>query len=66
LIIAYRAKGRAVFLLGFAKGDRENIDSRELVSLRAFGNRWLTADETQIALGIREDEIQEVTDGEGA
>jgi hypothetical protein len=66
VIVAYRAKNRAVFLFGFAKNDRENIDSRELESLRAFGNRWLTADDTQIALGIREDEIQEVTDGKEA
>jgi hypothetical protein len=66
VIVAYRAKGRAVFLFGFAKSDRENVDSRELESLRAFGNRWLTANETQIALGIREDEIQEVTDDQEA
>jgi hypothetical protein len=66
VIVAYRVGKRAVFLFGFAKSDRENIDSRELVSLRAFGNRWLTADETQIALGVREDEIQEVTDGKEA
>ncbi len=64
VIVAYRVKQRAVFLFGFAKSDLENIDSRELASLRAFGNRWLIADEAQIALGIREDEIQEVTDGQ--
>ena len=66
VIVAYRAKGRAVFLFGFAKSDRENVDSRELESLRAFGNGWLTADDTQIALGIREDEIQEVANGQEA
>jgi hypothetical protein len=64
VIVAYRERKRAVFVFAFAKSDRENIDSRELASLRALGNRWLTADETQIALGIREDEIQEVTDGQ--
>lgn len=62
-IIAYQAKKRAVFLFGFAKNDLDNIDSRELESLRTFGNRWLIADEARIALGIRENEIQEVTDG---
>jgi hypothetical protein len=66
VIVAYRERKRAVFLFAFAKSDRENIDSRELASLREFGNRWLTADETQIALGIREDEIEEVTDGQEA
>ena len=66
VIVAYRVKGRAVFLFGFAKSDRENIGPDELASLRVFGNRWQSADEIQIALGIREDEIQEITDGEEA
>jgi hypothetical protein len=66
VIVAYRVKQRAVFLFGFAKSDLENIDSRELASLRVIGNCWLIADEAPIALGIREDEIQEVTDGQEA
>jgi hypothetical protein len=66
VIVGYRTKSRAVFLFGFAKSDRGDIDARELVSLRVLGNRWLIADETQIALGIREYEIQEVADGQEA
>ncbi len=31
MIVAYRVKDRAVFLYGFAKNERENIDSDELV-----------------------------------
>ncbi len=31
VIVAYRSKGRAVFLLGFAKAERENISQDELV-----------------------------------
>ena len=34
VIVAYRAKAKAIFLFGFAKNDRENITPDELVFLR--------------------------------
>jgi hypothetical protein len=34
LLVAYRAKHRVVFLYGFAKRERENIEPDELVTLR--------------------------------
>jgi hypothetical protein len=34
MLIAYRAGHRAVFLYGFAKRERENIDPDELATLR--------------------------------
>lgn len=59
-IIAYRAKGRAVFLYGFAKSERENIDSKQLATAREFAAKWLAADPARIAWAIEEDELQEV------
>jgi len=37
MIVAYRAAGRAVFLFGFAKNDRDNIKDHELQQLRVLG-----------------------------
>src|SRR5664280_2786664 len=37
MIVAYRERDRAVFLYGFAKSDRENIDQDELLDLRQVG-----------------------------
>lgn len=59
-IIAYRTKGRAVFLYGFAKSERENIDSKQLATAREFAAKWLAADPSRIAWAIEEDELQEV------
>ena len=48
MIVGYRVKNRAVFLLGFAKNERENIEDNELLSLREAAERWLAADAVRI------------------
>jgi hypothetical protein len=60
MLIAYRAGVRAVFLYGFAKRERENIDEDELLTLREIGAAWLAADARQIALALDEEALQEV------
>jgi hypothetical protein len=60
MIVAYQTKDRAVFLYGFAKSERENINPSELATLREIATTWLNANAEQIALGIAEDELQEV------
>ncbi len=43
MLVAYRVGDRAIFLYGFAKGERENIDPDELLTLREIGterNGW--------------------------
>src|SRR5271165_2867188 len=50
MVVAYRAKGRAVFLFAFAKNERENIDRHELVELRKVGLNWLNAPAQKIAI----------------
>jgi len=60
MLLAYRSGERAVFLYGFAKNERENIESDELQTLREIGAGWLAADTKSIARAILEDALQEV------
>ena len=60
MLLAYRSGERAVFLYGFAKNERENIESDELQTLREIGAAWLAADTESIAKAILEDALQEV------
>ncbi len=59
-IIAFRAKGRAVFLYCFAKNERDNIEPDELLELRMVGLNWLNATLEEIAEAIEEGLLQEI------
>ncbi len=61
-IIAYRSRNRAVFLYGFAKSERENTERDELISLRRAADYWLSANATEICIGLEDHAIQEVED----
>jgi hypothetical protein len=61
LLLAYRSADRAVFLYGFAKNERENIDDDELATLREIASAWLEADCETIEHAIRKGILQEVT-----
>ncbi len=63
-IIAYRAKRRAVFLFGFAKSDRENIEPDELAFLRELAGNWLAADAAKIQGELENGNLREVENGE--
>lgn len=41
MIVAYRTEGKAFFLYGFAKNERENIEDSELQTLRDIGGELL-------------------------
>src|ERR1035437_4241185 len=60
MIVAYREKNRAVFLYGFAKSERANIDKNELVELRKVGLNWLNATHQTISEAIEDDVLEEV------
>ena len=62
MMIAYRAKDRAVFLFGFAKSDLENIDRDDLLTAREIAADWLAADDERLARAIAEGELQELSD----
>jgi hypothetical protein len=62
-LIAYRSRKRAVFLYGFAKNERDNIEDNELASLKEIAAGWLTADDQKIRRSIADGLLQEVNDG---
>ena len=67
MMVAYRVRGRAVFLYGFAKNERDNIEPDELLSLREIATAWLDADPDNVAQALEADELQEVPyDQDGA
>ena len=63
MIVAYRTGVRAVFLYGFAKRERENIDPDELLTLREIGSAWLGADAARIVQALNDEALYEVADG---
>ena len=66
MIVAYRAKNRAVIIFGLAKNERENIEPDELVFLRILAENWLAADSSTIHKEIEAGNLQEVKYGEEA
>ena len=60
VLIAYRRDVKAVFLYGFAKSERDNVDDDELLTARDIAKGWLEADANGIARAIAEGLIQEV------
>lgn len=44
-VIVFRSEDRAIFVYGFAKSDRENIDRRELIAFREVATQILDIDE---------------------
>jgi hypothetical protein len=59
-IIAYQASQRSVFLYGFAKNERENIDDRELDNLKKLVRHYLSFSDAQIAAALALAELREV------
>jgi hypothetical protein len=59
-VIAYRASQRSVFLYGFAKSERDNIDDRELDDLKKLARHYLNYSDAQIATALARTELKEV------
>jgi hypothetical protein len=64
VIVAYRAKGRAIFLYGFAKNERENIGADELIYLRGLAGNWLGASTVKMQMELENGNLQEIENGE--
>ena len=60
MIVGYRLGDRAVFLVGFAKNERENIENDELLSLREIAQNWLAADAPRIQAELELGNLQEI------
>jgi hypothetical protein len=59
-LIAYRSGKRAVFLYGFAKSERDNIEADELETLREIGTAWLEAKNDRLEYAIKEGLLKEI------
>jgi hypothetical protein len=64
--VAFRSNGRAVFLYGFPKSEREDIKPDELADLKLYAGRWLGLDDDTIERAIADDDLREVFCGEGS
>lgn len=65
VLLAYRPATLSVFLYGFAKSERDNVDDDELATLRDIAKGWLQADATALARAVADGLIQEVEYGAG-
>lgn len=59
-LIAYRENDRAIFLYGFAKNERDNINNKELSALKKLAKIYLNFDETETASAVKSRELIEV------
>lgn len=60
VLLAVRLKKRYIFMDGFAKNEKGNIESDELEALKLYGSAWLNADEKSINLAIKTGKLFEV------
>jgi len=59
-IIAFRHGRRAVFLIGFAKSGRVNLDDDEPAYWHRIGKVYLGLDDGGVALATKADELMEI------
>ena len=64
VLMAYRPGTLAVFLHGFAKNERDNVDDDELATLRDIARGWLQADAPALARAVADRIIEETDYGE--
>jgi len=62
MLIGFRSD-RAIFLFGFAKNERENIDDSQLMTLREIVASWFAADDKKIAQALKDGLLIEVKHG---
>jgi hypothetical protein len=60
-IIAYRRGNRAIFLFGFAKSERENLNHGELAQWQRIGRAYLGLDDKGLEAAVAADELMEVS-----
>ncbi len=60
-LIAYRDGQRLVYLFGFAKNERDNINPLELAALKRLASHLLSLTDAGIRRAIRAGELQEIT-----
>ena len=63
MLIGFRTD-RAIFLFGFAKNERDNVDDKQLTTLREIVASWFAADDKKIARALKDGLLIEVKHGE--
>jgi hypothetical protein len=64
VLLAFRAEDRTIFLHGFAKNDRSNVDDRELSTLRMASVAWLATGDNKMDLALENGLLIEVSHGD--
>jgi len=59
-VIAYHAARRSVFLYGFAKNERNNIEARELDGLKNLAQVFLNLSDEEIGKALDANEMKEL------
>lgn len=59
-VIAYRSAERAVFLFGFAKSERDNIDDDDLADLKDAAALFLNFDDAALQAAVEAEKLKEV------
>jgi hypothetical protein len=62
MLIAFRSD-RSIFLFGFAKNERDNIDGNQLATLREIVASWFAVDDNKIAQALKDGLLIEVKHG---
>lgn len=60
VLVAARLKKRYVFILGFAKNEKDNLSEDELETAKDIACGWLNADAKQINFSLTEGELKEI------
>jgi hypothetical protein len=60
VLLAYWRGNRAVFLYGFAKSERDNIDDDHLATLREIAAEWRLADDEMLRRFVADGALEEV------
>jgi hypothetical protein len=63
-LIAFHAEARSIFLYGFAKNNRANIEAADLENLKKLASRLLALNDEEIETALAENELMEVPDEE--
>ncbi len=64
VLVAWRPTARAVFLFGFAKSARGNIDDDELATAQEIAQIWLDADASALTKALADGIIVEIGHGD--
>lgn len=64
VLAATDLRRRCVFLYGFAKSERDNVDDKELAGLKRLAQAYLGLDEETVNRGLASGQLVEIDGGE--